>query len=71
MLRRPRDTNQLAKMIVDIAAGEMNDTVSDSKRSRSKQQSNGTKGGNARAAKLSPSKRKAIAKKASRSRWKK
>ena len=30
--KRPRDPNQLAKLIVDIATGEAKDTVSDSKR---------------------------------------
>ena len=71
MAKRPRDPNQLAKMIVDIATGEMGDTVSETKRNPSKQQSNGLKGGHARAANLSPSKRKVIAKKAARARWKK
>jgi hypothetical protein len=32
MAKRPRDPNQLAKVIVDIAIGEEPDTVSDSKR---------------------------------------
>ncbi len=31
MAKRPRDPNQLAKLIVDIAAGEEVDTVSDTK----------------------------------------
>jgi hypothetical protein len=32
MPKRPRDPNQLAKLIVDIATGEAEDTVSESKR---------------------------------------
>lgn len=32
MEKSPRDPNQLAKMIVDIAIGEVEDTISDSKR---------------------------------------
>ena len=32
MANRPRDPNQLAKMIVDIATGQVGDTVSESKR---------------------------------------
>jgi len=32
MAKRPRDPNQLARMIVDIATGEVDDTVSEAKR---------------------------------------
>jgi len=32
MPKRPRDPNQLAKLVVDIATGEIEDTVSDAKR---------------------------------------
>jgi hypothetical protein len=32
MAKRPRDPNKLAKLIVDIATGEAEDTVSESKR---------------------------------------
>jgi hypothetical protein len=71
MAKRPRDPNQLAKHIVDIAVGEVEDTVSESKRNPSKKQLDGSKGGRTRAANLSIAKRKAIAKKAARSRWKK
>ncbi|HET9994389.1 MAG TPA: hypothetical protein VFQ18_03180 [Candidatus Acidoferrum sp.] len=35
MSKRPRDPNQLAKMIVDIATGEIGDTASESKRHHS------------------------------------
>jgi hypothetical protein len=30
--KRPRDPNQLAKLVLDIATGEIEDTVSESKR---------------------------------------
>jgi hypothetical protein len=70
MAKRPRDPNQLAKLIVDIATGGAEDTVSESKRHPSKRRLGGSKGGMARATKLSPAKRKAIAQKAARSRWK-
>jgi hypothetical protein len=68
--KRPRDPNQLAKLIVDIATGEAEDTVSESKRQPSKRgRAGGLKGGKARAAKLTGSQRKNIAKKASQTRW--
>lgn len=71
MPKRPRDPNQLAKMIVDIATGEMGDTVSEAKRHPSKRgRAGGLKGGRARATKLSAAKRKAIAKRAANARWK-
>ena len=68
MAKRPRDPNQLAKLIVDIATGEAEDTVSDSKR-HPKGRSGGLRGGTARAKSLSAAKRKAIARKAANSRW--
>jgi hypothetical protein len=72
MAKRPRDPNQLAKLIVDIATGEAEDTVSESKRNPSKRgRAGGIKGGHARATSLSPKRRSAIAKKAAASRWKK
>lgn len=50
MAKRPRDPNQLAKLIVDIATGEAEDTVSDSKRNPDKRRAGGLKGGKSRAA---------------------
>lgn len=70
MPKRPRDPNQLAKMIVDIATGELDDTVSESKRHPSTRRAGGLKGGPARAKKLSAARRKAIARKAAQTRWK-
>lgn len=69
--KRPRDPNQLAKLIVDIATGEAEDAVSESKRNPSKRRRGGVKGGNARANTLSPEQRHDIAKIAAQARWKK
>lgn len=70
MPKRPRDPNQLAKLIVDIATGEAKDTVSESKRNPPKRgRAGGLKGGHARAKSLSSAKRSAIAGKAAKSRW--
>lgn len=63
--KRPRDTNQLAKFIVDVATGEDAEHEPDT----SGQRKGGLKGGKARADKLSPEERKAIAKKAAKARW--
>jgi hypothetical protein len=54
MKNRPRDPNQLAKMIVDIATGEVEDTVSESKRNRAAMKGRPGRliGGSARAAAL-------------------
>ena len=72
MAKRPRDPNQLAKQIVDIATGEQEDTASEAKRhpDRVKGRAGGLKGGKARANVLSQRKRKAIAKRAANARWK-
>jgi hypothetical protein len=71
MPKRPRDPNQLAKLIVDIATGEAEDTVSESKRHPSGRRIGGTKGGRSRAQTLTPEQRQDIAKIAARARWKK
>ena len=69
--KRPRDPIQLAKLIGDIATGQLQDSVPDNRdpAAVSLGRRGGLKGGKARAAKLSPAKRKAIAKKAAASRW--
>ena len=67
---RPRDPAQLAKMIVDIATGEAEDTVSPGKKVAQRGRAGGLKGGNARARSLSKEKRSEIAKRAALSRWK-
>ncbi len=71
MPKRPRDPNQLAKMVVDIATGEMDDTVSESKRHPSPKRKAGLKGGKARAKRLTPRRRTEIATIAANARWKK
>jgi hypothetical protein len=64
--KRPRDANQLAKFIVDVATeGESAVPVPD----YDAQREGGLKGGKARADKLSPEDRTEIAKKAAKARW--
>jgi hypothetical protein len=71
--KRPKDTNQLAKSIVDIATGESADEVltPDGKNAAAVAlgREGGKKGGPARAAALSPKRRKEIAQKAAAARW--
>jgi hypothetical protein len=70
MAKRPRDLNQLAKLVVDIASGEAEDTVSVAMRQRAPLgRAGGLKGGRARAKALTPAKRSAIARKAAAARW--
>ena len=66
--KRPRDTNQLAKLIVDVATGERKDTITDEPVNKFAR-AGGLKGGKARAASLSPQQRSEIARKAARARW--
>jgi hypothetical protein len=75
MLRRskmPRDANQLAKMIVDLATGNAAPEPAGPPKNPAAValgKLGGAKGGKARAAKLSATERKAIAKKAAAKRW--
>ena len=70
--KRPRDPNQLAKLIVDIATGDAGDEVSPKKRAASvRGRSGGLKGGKARAKTLAPAERSDIARTAATARWKK
>lgn len=73
--KRPRDTNQLAKAIVDIATGEVEDSkpADDGKNPAAVAlgRLGGLKGGKARAKNLSPRERTRIAKIAASARWKK
>jgi hypothetical protein len=72
MPKRPRDPNQLAKLIVDIATGQAEDTISGAKRiAKPKGRAGGLKGGKARAQHLTSEQRQDIAKLAARARWKK
>jgi hypothetical protein len=70
-LKRPRDPIQLGKLIVDIATGVIEDRQQDEKDETavSRGRLGGLKGGKARARVLTKAQRKAIAKKAARSRW--
>ena len=65
--KRPRDPNQLAKLIVDIATGEAENIKPSVPREA--QRKGGLKGGKARAKTLPPAKRKEIARRAARARW--
>ena len=70
--KRPRDPAQLAKLIVDIATGEAQDTQDSDKGPMSALgRAGGLLGGRARAEKLSPEKRAEIAKQAAAARWRK
>ncbi len=66
--KRPRDPNQLAKLIADIATGEISNQEPLSEKAKAGQKG-GIKGGAARAAALSPEDRKASAQKAAEARW--
>jgi hypothetical protein len=65
---RPRDPLALAKLIGDIATGQVVDAVEDEK--DDKAASLGRRGGDARAANLTAEQRARIAKKAAQARWK-
>lgn len=70
---RPRDPNQLAKLISDIATGEQSDRLmTDDGRDLAAVllgRRGGLKGGRARADSLTPEKRQEIARKAATARW--
>lgn len=71
--KRPRDTNQLAKFIVDATTGQLEIPDPDAGKNRvavAFGREGGKKGGKARADKLSPDERRAIAQKAAKARWK-
>lgn len=67
--KRPRDPNQLAKLIVDIATGEASEAEETAFAKRASKA--GTKGGPARAKALTPAQRSEIASIAAAARWKK
>jgi hypothetical protein len=74
--KRPRDPNQLAKHIVDIATGEAEDDrrllyAGKNPAAVELGRLGGRKGGRARAEKLSPEERHRIAQDAARARWQK
>jgi hypothetical protein len=68
--KRPRDPNQLAKLIVDLATGEATEDRPEALTPAQEfARSGGLKGGKARADALTPERRKEIAKKAATKRW--
>lgn len=70
-LKRPRDPAQLAKLIVDIATGEVEDRepTPEERGKDPAASAMGRKGGPARAASMTPERRVEIAKKAAAKRW--
>ena len=70
--KRPRDPAQLAKLMIDIASGQVEDrALTPEERGKNPAAAElGRKGGQARAAKMSADKRRSIAKKAAKARWK-
>ena len=72
--KRPRDTNQLAKLIADIATGEAADespATGKDPAAVALGRKGGLKGGKARAANMTPERRAEIAKAAAAKRWSK
>lgn len=71
--KRPRDLNQLAKAIVDLATGEAKEQPEQDQdkdpAAVSLGRRGGLKGGKARADRLSPEQRREIARKAAARRW--
>jgi hypothetical protein len=72
--KRPRDPNQLAKFIVDLATGEDTETLPQTPSTKNPAavalgRLGGRKGGKARAAALSAELRREIAQKAAAARW--
>jgi hypothetical protein len=76
--KRPRDPNQLAKLVIDIATGQVEDKPDQRPEDAGKDPAavslgrrGGLKGGKARAAKMTPEERSAAARRAVRVRWQK
>jgi hypothetical protein len=71
--KRPRDTNQLAKLIVDLTTRQVQEADPDEGKNQQaleRGRKGGARGGKARADALSARRRKEIAKKAAAARWK-
>ena len=71
-LKRPRDPNQLAKLIVDLSTGEARERDTDAAKNPiavAAGRLGGARGGRARAQALAPQRRTEIARKAAVSRW--
>lgn len=71
--KRPRDPNQLAKMIVDLSTGQLQDEPErgDSSPMASLGRAGGLKGGRARAEAMTPERRAEVARMAASARWRK
>ena len=69
--KRPRDPNQLAKLMVDIASGEEQEKEPKEKplTPAERGKMGGKKGGKARAKSMSAEERSEIAKRAAKARW--
>lgn len=68
--KRPRDPNELGKLIVDLSIGEATDvTPSPENPVTEFARAGGLKGGKARATALTPQRRREIALNAAKSRW--
>ncbi len=70
--KRPRDPNQLAKLVVDIATGEVEESQTENAKNAAAVElgrKGGLKGGKARAARMTPAERSAAAKRAAKARW--
>jgi hypothetical protein len=70
--KRPRDPNQLAKLIADLATGQAQDVDPDAGKNPAAVElgrAGGLKGGKARAAAMTPEKRAEIARKGAAARW--
>jgi hypothetical protein len=70
--KRPRDVNQLAKLLTDIATGQAEMPKTDAGKNAAAValgRRGGLKGGKARAEKLTAKQRAEIAKKAAKARW--
>jgi hypothetical protein len=69
---RPRDVNQLGKLIVDIATGETDDSPADDGKNPAAValgRNGGLKGGKARAENMTAAQRKESAQRAAQARW--
>ncbi len=70
--KRPRDPNQLGKLITDLATGEVEDTPPDEGKNPAAVElgrKGGLKGGKARAESMTAEQRSEAAKKAASARW--
>lgn len=70
--KRPRDPNQLGKLVMDIATGETTDVSADAGKNPAAValgRKGGLKGGKARAAGMTAEERKEAARRAARARW--